>query len=243
VGNAVWGGVRLTEILERAGVSPAAAHVAFEGLDSPLGSAAIQFIRSIPLAKAMDSTILAYEMNGEPLPVEHGFPLRGLALGWTGANCVKWLSRITLLDKPYAGFYMDKVYRIFQRGQDPATGEVVTTIPLKSIITSPETGANLTGNMVAVRGAAYAGEAHVSRVEVSVDDGRTWHEAELLGPAERYAWRRWQYIWRTATPGSHRVLARATDEHGQVQPDTADWNFLGYGNNGMREHAVMITIR
>jgi len=243
VGNAVWGGVRLAEVLERAGISAGAAHVAFEGFDTPAGSAGIKFIRSIPLAKALESTILAYEMNGEPLPLEHGYPLRGLALGWTGANCVKWLSRITVMDEPYAGFYMDKVYRVFQKGEDPATGEVVTAIPLKSIITSPENGATLSGSTVAVRGAAYGGEAVIAGVEVSMDGGASWQEAELLGPAERYAWRRWEYIWRTATPGSHTILVRATDEHGEVQPRSAAWNVLGYGNNGIREHGVAVTIR
>lgn len=243
VGNAVWGGVRLAEVLERAGVSGGAAHVAFEGFDAPLGSAGIKFIRSIPLAKALESTILAYEMNGEPLPLEHGYPLRGLALGWTGANCVKWLSKITLMDQPYAGFYMDNVYRVFQKGQDPASGAVVTTLSLKSIITAPENGAILSGDTVVVRGAAYAGENTVTRVEVSVDDGATWHEAELLGPSERYGWRRWEYIWRNATPGRHTILARATDERGQLQPLTAEWNYLGYGNNGSREHGVAIEFR
>lgn len=125
-------------MLAKAGTAAGAGHVSFEGLDQPLGSAGIQFIRSIPLAKAMDSTILAYEMNGEPPPLEHGYPLRALALGWTGANCVKWLGKITLLGQPFAGLFMDKVYRVFQKGEDPISGEVVTAIPLKAIITWPE---------------------------------------------------------------------------------------------------------
>lgn len=243
VGNAVWGGVRLAEVLEKAGVAAGAAHVGFEGLDQPLGSAAIQFVRSIPLAKAMDSTLLAYEMNGEPLPLEHGFPLRALALGWTGANCVKWLSKITLLERPFAGFYMDKVYRIFQKGEDPAAGEVVTAIPLKSVITSPQNGAQLPAGVVSVRGAAYAGEADVVGVEISVDEGKTWNAAEFIGPHEPYAWRRWQYQWPATTPGRYTLMARATDDGGRVQPATASWNVLGYGNNGIREHAVKVIIQ
>ncbi len=241
VGNAVWGGVRLSEVLERAGVAAGARHVGFEGLDQPLGSAGIRFIRSIPLPKAMDSTILAYEMNGEPLPLEHGFPLRAVALGWTGANCVKWLSKITILDKPVAGFFMDKVYRVFQKDQDPATGVVVTAIPLKSIITAPENGAVLSGGDVVVRGAAYAGDADIAKVEVSTDDGGTWQVAGFIGPRERYAWRRFEYRW-PASKGRYRILARATDTGGEIQPMTAQWNVLGYGNNGVREHGITVTV-
>ena len=244
VGNAVWGGVRLSAVLKRAGIGKGAKHVGFEGLDKPLGSAGIRFIRSIPLAKAVDSTILAYEMNGEPLPLAHGFPLRALALGWTGANCIKWLSRITLLEKPFAGFFMDKVYRVFQKGEDPATGEVVTAIPLKSIITSPENNAVLSRGNVCVRGAAYGGETDVTAVEVSVDEGRTWQAAQFIGPHEPpYAWRRWEYRWSVSDPGNYVIQARAMDSRGQVQPLSARWNVLGYGNNGIREHGVSITVQ
>jgi DMSO/TMAO reductase YedYZ molybdopterin-dependent catalytic subunit len=105
VGNAVWGGVWLKDLLEKAELKEGAKHVSFEGLDKPLGKAAIKFIRSIPLEKAMTTTLLAYEMNGEPLPLKHGYPLRALALGWTGANCVKWLSKIRVLDRPHEWFF------------------------------------------------------------------------------------------------------------------------------------------
>jgi DMSO/TMAO reductase YedYZ molybdopterin-dependent catalytic subunit len=243
VGNAIWGGVRLAQVLEKAGIAARAAHVGFEGLDQPLGSAGIQFMRSIPLTKAMDSTILAYEMNGEPLPLEHGYPLRALALGWTGANCVKWLSRITLSEQPLSGFYMDKVYRVFQKGEDPASGEVVTAIPLKSIITSPENNAVFPKGTISIRGAAYAGEADVERVEVSLDGGRTWQAATFAGPHEPYAWRRWEYRWQASAPGPYTILARAADNRGRVQPDSARWNVLGYGNNGIREHAVSVVVQ
>jgi DMSO/TMAO reductase YedYZ molybdopterin-dependent catalytic subunit len=243
VGNAIWGGVRLADVLAKAGITPEARHVGFEGLDNPLAAGTIKFIRSIPLEKALDSTILAYEMNGEPLPLEHGYPLRALALGWTGANCVKWLSKITLLDKQAAGYFMDNVYRIFQKGQESQTGRIVTGIPLKSIITLPENGATLTGGTVVVRGAAYGGETDIVRVDVSVDDGATWHGAEFIGPHERYAWRRWEYSWTAREAGEYTIMARATDEHGKVQPLSAEWNVLGYGNNGSREHAITVTIR
>ena len=133
--------------------------MAFEGFDTPLGSAGVKFIRSIPLDKALASTLLAYEMNGEPLPLKHGYPLRALALGWTGANCVKWLSRIAIRDRPWEGFFMDNVYRVSRKGQDPRTGEVVTGLKLKSIITQPLPGETLPAGTVVMLGAAYAGES------------------------------------------------------------------------------------
>lgn len=243
VGNAVWGGVLLGEVLQKAAILPEAGHVSFEGLDNPRVTAKIKFIRSIPLEKALDSTMLAYEMNGEPLPLAHGYPLRVLALGWTGANCVKWLSKITLLHQPAAGFFMDNVYRVFQKGEAPASGAVITTLPLKSIITFPDNGASLAAGTVIIRGAAYAGETDVAKIEVSVDDGNTWQPAEFIGPHERYAWRRWEYSWQAETPGKYMIMARATDSQGNIQPQTASWNKLGYGNNGVLEHAVSFTIQ
>jgi DMSO/TMAO reductase YedYZ molybdopterin-dependent catalytic subunit len=242
VGNAVWGGVWLKEVFDRAELKSTARHVAFEGLDKPLGSAQIQFVRSIPIEKALSSSLLAYEMNGEPLPLKHGYPLRALALGWTGANCVKWLHKITVLDQPFEGFYMDKVYRKFQKGQDPITGEVVTGINLKSIITQPEQSEKLGAGLITVLGAAYAGEAGVERVVISVDNGKTWHAATFIGPEEPYAWRQWQFLWSVKEKGEYTLMSRATDTEGNQQPINADWNVLGYGNNGVREHAVTVQI-
>ncbi len=242
VGNAIWGGIWLKELLEKAEVKDHAKHVSFEGLDKPLGSAGIKFIRSIPLEKAISSTILAYEMNGEPLPLKHGYPLRALALGWTGANCVKWLHKITVLNRPYEGFFMDKVYRVFQKGEDPKSGEVVKDIVVKSIIVEPLNGETLPAGLVAIRGSAYAGEAGIEEVEVSVDDGRTWNPAKLIGLQQPYAWRHWEYLWDVEKKGDHSIMTRATDTKGRRQPENARWNVLGYGNNGIREHAIVVQI-
>lgn len=242
VGNAVWGGVWLKVLLTNAGLKETARHVSFEGFDKPLGKAGIKFVRSIPIEKAMSSTLLAYEMNGEPLPVKHGFPLRGLALGWTGANCVKWLSEITVLERPFEGFFMDSVYRVFQKGEEPKSGTVVAGLKLKSIITQPLVGERLTPGTVVVLGAAYGGEADVAAVEVSTDNGSTWNPAEFIGPHEPYAWRQWQYLWQVSAGGAYTIMARAVDDAGNRQPMDAAWNVLGYGNNGVREHAVNVTI-
>jgi DMSO/TMAO reductase YedYZ molybdopterin-dependent catalytic subunit len=242
VGNAIWGGIWLSDLLAKAELKKDAGHVSFEGLDKPLGKAAIKFIRSIPLEKAMDSTLLAYEMNGQPLPLKHGYPLRALALGWTGANCVKWLRKITVLDQPQEGFFMDRVYRVFQKGEDPKTGEVVKEIDIKSIIVEPADAETLPAGILPIRGAAYAGEVGIQAVDVSVDDGSTWQPARLIGPDETYAWRHWEYLWEARQSGEFTIMARATDTAGRQQPETANWNVLGYSNNGIREHAIAVKI-
>ena len=242
VGNAIWGGIRLKELLEKAVLQDTAEHISFEGLDKPLGSAGIKFIRSIPIKKAMSSTLLAYEMNGQPLPLEHGFPVRALALGWTGANCVKWVQKITVLDRPHEGFFMDNVYRVFQKGEDPTSGEVVKDIHIKSIIVEPANEASFSAGIVPIRGSAYAGEAGIQKVDVSIDDGETWNPAKLIGLQEPYAWRHWEYIWPAKQRGDFTIMARATDTDGRRQPETAHWNMLGYGNNGICEHAVRVHI-
>jgi DMSO/TMAO reductase YedYZ molybdopterin-dependent catalytic subunit len=243
VGNAVYGGVWLREVLEKAGLKSGAKHVSFEGYDQPLGSAGVKFIRSIPIEKAMSTTLLAYEMNGEPLPLKHGYPLRALALGWTGANSVKWLSKITLLDRPYAGFFMDDVYRVFQKDEDPKSGEVVTRLKLKSIITQPLPDEELLPGAIVILGAAYGGEADIERVEVSLDYGKTWMAAQFFGPQEKFAWRQWQYIWEVRDKGDYTIMSRAVDSQGHQQPLKADWNVLGYGNNGVEEHTITVHIR
>lgn len=243
VGNAVWGGVRLSHLLDLAGIKPAAKHVAFEGLDTPMGKAQIKFVRSIPLAKALDSTLLAYEMNGEPLPPAHGYPLRALALGWTGANAVKWLHRILVLSQPHEGFFMDKVYRVFQKGESSTAGDVVTGLQLKSIITQPLAGETVPiGEGVSILGAAYAGEDRIKAVDLSFDQGQTWHAAEFIGPDEPYSWRQWRFYWTPQAKGDYTIWARATDADGRQQPMDADWNVLGYGNNGVHEHGVTVKL-
>lgn len=242
VGNAVWSGVWLKEIFQGIGLKKNARHVAFEGMDEPLGSAKIKFIRSIPIEKAMSSTLLVYEMNGEPLPLPHGFPLRVLTLGWVGASCCKWLKKIMVLEQPYEGHYMDKMYRIYQKGEDPKSGTVVTAIPMKAIITRPSSGETMEAGRIVVLGAAYGGEARVGKVEVSVDEGKTWSPAEFIGPDEPFAWRQWQYLWEAKRDGTYRLMARATDTVGNQQPMKARWNALGYGNNGVEEHSVTVQV-
>jgi DMSO/TMAO reductase YedYZ molybdopterin-dependent catalytic subunit len=196
VGNAIWGGIWLKDLLEKVGLKDRAKHVSFEGLDKPLGSAGIKFIRSIPLEKVNAST----------------------------------------------GHFMDKVYRIFQKGEDPESGAIVKDIVVKSIIFEPLKGETLPAGVVAIRGAAYAGDAGIKGVDVSVDDGQTWNPAKLIGIQQTYAWRHWEFLWDVRKAGDYTIMARATDTLGRQQPDTALWNVLGYGNNGIREHAIVVHI-
>jgi hypothetical protein len=137
---------------------------------------------------------------------------------------------------------MDKVYRVFQKGEDPKSGRVVKDIEVKSIIVEPAEGQKLAVGMTAIRGAAYAGEAGIQKVEVSVDSGRTWVKAKLIGLKEPYAWRHWEYLWEAKQKGDHTIMACATDTKGRRQPQTASWNVLGYGNNGIEELAINLYV-
>jgi hypothetical protein len=137
---------------------------------------------------------------------------------------------------------MDNVYRVFQKGEDPKSGQVVEDIQVKSIIIEPERDQILSGGIIPVRGAAYAGEAGIEKVDVSVDNGATWQSAELIGLDQPYAWRHWEYLWAVEQGGAYTIMVCATDTQGRRQPQTADWNALGYNNNGVLEHAVTVHI-
>lgn len=242
VGNVVWGGVWLRDILMMAGLNPNARHVAFEGFGKPVGGSGIDFIRSIPIEKALQSTLLAYEMNGEALPNEHGYPLRSLPLGWYGANSVKWLNRIVVMDRAYEGYFMDKAYRIFQKGQDPKTGDVVTGIQVKSIITKPIQRETVKKGNVLILGMAYAGENEIQKVEISFDEGNHWDDVEFVSPNIKYSWIQWRYIWKAEREGEFKILSRAMDTMGNIQPFEGRYNAHGYCNNGILDHAVKFTV-
>ncbi len=147
------------------------------------------------------------------------------------------------MKEPYKGFYMDNVYRVYDKGQESKTGSTVTKIKLKSIITQPEAGAILPMGRITVLGAAFAGEENVDSVEISMDGGSTWQSAAFVGPTERFAWRIWQYVLEVSQPGSYSIVSRAIDSKGNKQPMEASWNKLGYGNNGVLEHGIKFQVR
>lgn len=231
VGNARWAGVRMRDVLKKAGVQDAGKQVLLDGADVPIGKMQ-DFQRTVTIEKAMDAdTILAFEMNGQPLPVEHGFPLRVIASGWAGDSWVKWLQKIDVLDHEFEGFWMKTAYRHPNRPIAPgATVEAkdlipVTDINVKSIIASPERWAK--PGLVNIAGVAYSNGAAIERVDVSTDGGGTWKAAKLGKEQGRYSWRQWQYDWKAAD-GKYTLIARATDASGRAQPLTEDWNPSGY---------------
>jgi len=237
VGTARWTGVSLREVLNKAGVKSTGNHIAMNGADVPMGSVP-DFIRSIPIEKAMHSdTLLAYRMNGEEIPVHHGFPLRLIVPGWEAAASTKWLVNIRVTEEEFDGHFMRNAYRIPNRhvtpgsGVDPADMIPYTTLDVKSIFTYPLDGTTVRAgynNSVELRGFAWAGEADVVRVDISTDFGRTWVAAALDADRAKYAWRRFRYIWRPSRRGSYVVLSRATDSQGRTQPSVHSWNPAGY---------------
>jgi DMSO/TMAO reductase YedYZ molybdopterin-dependent catalytic subunit len=249
MGCPMWGGVRLADILKAAGVKPGAAHVAGQGGDPGLVPTAAPVIRSIPMKKAMDeSTLVAWSMNGDPLPWVHGYPLRLVVPGWVGSASTKWLHTLTVLDAPFKGTYMDSSYRVPRNPIEPGTKMPPDAVsaeawPIKSMITSPAPNAHVKGTgPILVRGRAWVGEGSVERVEISIDEGKTWQRAQLApaSPLHPYAWRTFTYEHRPQRPGYVSFLARAWDDRGNAQPAVSYWNPLGYFWNGWHRVGVIV---
>jgi len=242
-----WTGVRLADVLRAAGVKSNAAHVAGQGVDPGMVATAPAVIRSIPLAKALDeNTLVAWDMNGAPLPKVHGFPLRLVVPGWVGSASTKWLSTLTVLDAPFKGTYMTASYVQPKWPVEPGQKMPADTVsteawPVKSMITSPAPNARFKGtDRIVVRGRAWVGEGSIDRVEVSSDEGRTWRQA-TLGPAgDRFAWRTFTFEFEPQRLGYQTFVARAWDDRGNAQPMESAWNPLGYFWNGV--HRVGVTV-
>ena len=241
-------GVRLADVLKKAGVNPAGKYVLFNGGDTPVGKMP-DFQRTIPLAKAMEmNTLLAYEMNGETLPVSHGFPLRVVVPGWAGDCWVKWLTNITILDKEFDGFFMKTAYR--HPGKpvtpgvaiDPAQMKPVESLHIKSVIAAPLDGSAIKpGTPTRIAGVAWSGMSPVARVEVSIDRGRTWKPATLGADKHPFGWRQWHFDWTPSSTGHYVLMARARDIAGDTQPFEPEWNPSGYLWNVIHRVAVDVT--
>ncbi len=247
VGTARFSGPRLRDVLQRAGVKSAGKHVMFRGLDDIPGKVP-PFIRSIPLEKALDAdTLIATHMNGSPLTKHHGFPARALVPGWIGSASCKWLTEIKVLEAEFAGNFMNPGYRLPNQPVKP--GEVVkpedthpvTGLSVKSVIASPSDGATVKTGRLTVHGAAWAGEANIVKVEISMDGGATWNAAKLGHEQSRYAWRLWSYEWKTGKAGDYTIQSRATDSQGRIQLATPVWNPSGYLYNAVDQVQIHVS--
>lgn len=254
VGTAVWGGVRLSDVLTSLTNSTQdSAHLnagkeplewVFSGADQGVDNGHVHhFERSLSHTMAMNSDVmLAWQINGQSLPPQHGFPLRLIVPGWYGMASVKWLKHIKAIDHPFEGYQQTGTYQYRQTLDDP--GKPVTAIRVRSLMIPPgipdwyTRQRVLNGGEVTLRGRAWSGDGtSVSKVEVSVDG--EWHKAKLESSTDKYAWQSWQFLWQS-TPGEHVLQCRATDANGVVQPLDAPWDKGGFGNNAV--HSVKVWV-
>ena len=244
VSTAEWTGVPLVEILDRAGLRPDAKDVLFRGADGGTvdGRAeSMRFERSLQIDDARDSDVLlAYAMNGEPLPVEHGYPLRLIVPRWYAVASVKWLTEIEVIDRTFTGYYQGHKYRYEWERDGRSVSEPVTLQRVRALITEPLAQTEVRPGELAIRGVAWSGAAPIARIEVSVNGG-DWQEARLVSERSRYSWQWWELITRVEKSERLTLRARATDLAGRTQPERAEWNRLGYGNNEIQDVPIRVS--
>jgi DMSO/TMAO reductase YedYZ molybdopterin-dependent catalytic subunit len=248
IGTAEWTGTPLRPILEEAGIDDEAAELVFTGADRGIqGEIEHDYQRSLTVADAMrDEVLLAFEMNGAPLPPQHGFPLRLVVPGWYGMTSVKWLTGITAVAEPFEG-YQQTAYRFRQRPEDE--GEPVTRMRPRSLMIPPGIPDFMTrrrfvdAGRVGLRGRAWSGAGPIERVEVSTDGGASWADTALGEPASPYAWTPWTFAWEAVEPGKYLLSPRATDVEGNTQPLEQPWNLHGFANNMVQRVPVEVRAR
>ena len=246
VGTAEWTGTPLAAILEEAGVLDGARDVAFTGMDRGVQGGVDQYYeRSLSLADASrDEVLLAYAINGVPLPPQHGFPLRLIVPGWYGMTHVKWLRSITVLGGAFAGYQQAAAYHF--RTVDGESGEPVTRMLPRALMVPPGVPDFMSRvrfvepSVQVVEGRAWSGQAPIDRVDFSADRGATWSAAELKEPVSPHAWRGWSVRWDASHPGEYELCARASDAAGNIQPTGPRWNFEGVQNNAVQRVRVIV---
>jgi DMSO/TMAO reductase YedYZ molybdopterin-dependent catalytic subunit len=241
VSTAEWTGVPLAEVLDRVGILRAAREVVFRGADRGTVEGRpgpVYFERSLPIDTARESqALLAYAMNGEALPLQHGYPVRLIVPSWYGVASVKWLTAIELADHPFDGYFQADKYWYEVPG---IPRRPVTLQRVRALITDPRDGEELPRGQIAVRGVAWSGAAPIAGVRVSINEG-SWQEARLVGDRHRHSWQWWELFTSLDQPGGNSIRARATDLADRTQPDLPDWNRHGYGNNAVQKVVVQVT--
>ena len=251
MGNARWKGARLRDILAKAGLKKDVVEVAFNGADSPPLETTPDFLKSLPIWKALDeNTLVAYEMNGAPLPHWNGFPARIVVPGWTATYWMKQVISVRALTQPLTSFWMNTAYRIPKGkfplidrfvSQESETTTPITEIVVNSLITNLTDGQRVpAGSPLVVKGLAWDGGYGIRRVEVSVDDGRVWEAAELGADLGRYSFRPWKFAFRPRARGRISILARATNTQGSTQTFELIFNAPGYHNNVVQKITVEV---
>ena len=240
MGNARWTGIPLKKVLEKAGVPAGAMQVSFNGLDTPVFPNSPDLVKALDIDHALDGEVtLAWAMNGEDLPMLNGYPLRLVVPGYYGTYWVKHLSDIAVLDKPFAGYWMETAYRIPDNpcacvppGTEPTKTVPISRLNVRSFITSLVDGASLkTGKEVMVRGIAFDQGYGITEVDFSSDGGRQWQAAKLGKDLGRYSFREWSIPFTPTKKGQVELKVRAVNRIGQTQPTTALWNPAGYMRN------------
>jgi sulfite oxidase len=245
VGNARWTGVRVQDLLNRAGVKASARHVHTFGSDKPPQKTP-PFHRSVEIEKLIEDGIVAWEMNGEPLAFLHGAPARLVVPGWAGDHWMKWLERLSARPEPQKGFYMETAYKYPKEPREPGVTfkpddmRVVTELFVKSNITQAPAQAKA-GEAVTLRGFAFSGAPDIAKVELSDDGGQTWSPAALDPQHDPYAWRLWSFRYTPKAAGKVTLAARATDIRGGEQPKEAVWNQSGYLHNGWHSAEIEVS--
>ena len=250
MGNALWRGVRLKDVLAGAGIGKSALEVSLDGADSGVLKTTPDFIKSLPLAKALDeNTLIAFEMNGEPLPHWNGFPVRLIVPGWTATYWMKHLTRVNVMSKPFDGFWMKTAYRIpkdrFPGGQfssqETETNMPITEMLVNSLITNLVDGQTLpTAKPMEIKGVAWDGGNGIAQVEVSTDGGISWHHATLKQDYGRFSWRQWHHVFVPKHLGECRIMARATSHSGACQPNEPIPNPSGYHHNAVQTITILV---
>ena len=245
VGTAEWTGTPLAPLLADAGLKPEATEIVFTGLDRGVqGGVTHRYERSLVLDDALrDEVLLAYAINGQPLPPQHGYPLRLIVPGWYGMTHVKWLDAITAVDEPFRGYQQEEGYRL--RASEDDHGVPVTRMLPRALLVPPGIPEFATrmrlldAGPCILQGRAWSGRAPVTRVEISADGGETWADARLDDAVSDYAWRSFSFLWE-AEPGEHELRCRASDAAGNTQPAEPVWNLEGYCNNAVQRVSVLV---
>ena len=250
MGNARWRGVRLKDVLTGAGIGKSALEVSLDGADSGVLKTTPDFVKSLPLAKALDeNTLIAFEMNGEPLPHWNGFPARLIIPGWTATYWMKHLTAVNVISKPFDSFWMKPAYRIpkdrFPSGQfcsqETATNMPITEMVVNSLITNLVDGQILPAEkLMEIKGVAWDGGNGIAKVEVSTDGGGSWHQASLKEDYGRFSWRQWHQVFEPKHHGEYRIMARATSHSGASQPLEPIPNPSGYHHNAVQKISIRL---